>query len=74
MKIKDLLLKIINNEELPERVIYDGCWYDLTEDRNYCYFDDLDYCTWWLFEGDIFNHLDDKVEVIWKLERVNVDE
>lgn len=68
MKIKELLLRIINDDELPERVIYKGCWYDLYK-KNYSYYDDLDYIRYYLFEGDIFNHLEDELEVIWKLEK-----
>lgn len=69
MTIKELLLRIINNEKLPERVIYHGCWYDLDETRNYSWYEDLDCIAYYLFEYDIFEHLEEEVEVIWELDR-----
>jgi len=70
MTIKKLLLRIINNEKLPERIIYDGRWYDLHSDRNYYWFEDIDGYSYCLFDDDIFEHLNKKIKAIWKLDKV----
>ena len=69
IKIKDLLLKIINNEKLPIRVKYQHEYYKLDEtERNYYCVDDLDCAIYYLFEGDTFLYLDNEIEAEWKEE------
>ena len=71
IKIIDLLNKIANDEEVPEKIMYDGCLYTCDKITR-TYYDEEDNTLW---ESYNFRILTDEVEIIEedkKIEKLDI--